>query len=250
MNAVSALSVVGHNNPPEPTPFEAVKAKINDLYGEAKNWLDGEAIANQEQADSVQKLMRLIQAAEKEADDVRKEEARPHDEAKAAIQERYNALIGKTKTITGITVLAIDACKKALAPWLIKIDEENQRKAEESRRVAEAARVAAVEAAQQRDSLEGSERFEQAARDARRAEDEARKAGNAKASAKGEGRAVTLRYHYRAEVTDYAEFARHVWTAHRSDITNFLDAEAAKIVGSGARNGIPGVTVHHERRPV
>lgn len=250
MNTVAALAVVGHNNPPEPTPFEAVKAKINDLYGEAKNWLDGEAIANQEQADSIQKLMRLIQAAEKEADEVRKEEARPHDEAKASIQERYNALIGKTKTVTGITVLAIDACKKALAPWLLKVDEENQRKAAVAHKVAEAARLAALEASQKRDSLEGSEQFEQAVKEARRAEDDARKAGNIKATAKGEGRAVTLRDYYRAEVTDYAEFARHVWSAHRSDLTTFLDAEAAKIVGSGARNGIPGVTVHHERRPV
>lgn len=249
MNA-TALAVVGHNNPPEPTPFDMVKAKINDLYGEAKNWLDGEEIANQEQADAIQKLLRMIQAAEKEADEARKEEARPHDEAKASIQDRYNALIGKTKTVTGLTVLAVDACKKALAPWLLKIDLENQRKAEEARKIAEAARIAALEAAQQRDSLDGAERFEQAVQDARRAEDDARRAGNAKASAKGEGRAVTLRDYYTSEVTDYAEFARHVWTAHRSDLTNFLDAEAAKIVGSGVHHGIPGVTVHHERRPV
>lgn len=244
------LAVVGHNNPPEQTPFDTVRDKINDLYGEAKNWLDGEPIANQEQANEVQKLMRLIQAAEKEADEARKEEARPHDEAKAAIQDRYNILIGKTKTVTGLTVRAIDACKQALKPWLLKVDEENRRREEELRKEAEAKRLAAMEAASQRESLEGRERFEQAVQDARQAEDDTRRAARSKASAKGEGRAVTLRDRYVPEVTDYAEFARHVWSAHRSDLFAFLDGQAAKIVGSGIHHGIPGVTVHHERVPV
>jgi hypothetical protein len=245
-----ALAVVGHNNPPKPTQFDTVKEKIEDLYGEAKDWLDGEPIANQEQANEVQKLMRLIQAAEKEADEARKDEARPHDEAKAAIQERYNILIGKTKAVTGLTVRAIDACKQALKPWLLKVDEENRRREEELRKEAEAKRLAAMEAAQQRSGLEGREQFEQAVQDARQAEDDARKAAKTKASAKGEGRAVTLRDRYVPEVTDYAEFARHVWSAHRSDLFAFLDGQAVKIVGAGVRHGIPGVTVHHERVPV
>src|SRR5690606_8455892 len=48
------------------SPFDEVSGKIRDLYEEAHNWLDGEPIASQEQADAVQKLMRMIQAAEKE----------------------------------------------------------------------------------------------------------------------------------------------------------------------------------------
>lgn len=246
----AALAVVGHNNPPEQTPFDAVKEKIEDLYGEAKNWLDGDPIANQEQADQVQRLMRLIQAAEKEADEARKEEAKPHDEAKAAIQDRYNALIGKTKTVTGLTVMAVDACKKALAPWLIKADEEKRRREEELRKEAEAKRLAALEAAKQRESLDGREQFEQAVQQARQAEDYARKAAKDKASAKGEGRAVTLRDRYTAEVTDYAEFARHVWANHRSDLFAFLDAQAKKICDAGVHHGTPGVAIHHERVPV
>lgn len=246
----TALAVVGHNNPPEPTPFDIVKEKIEDLYGEAKNWLDGEPIANQEQADQVQKLMRLIQAAETEAEKARKEEAKPYDDAKTAIQERYNVLIGKTKTITGLTVMAVDACKKALAPWLIKVDEENRLREEDLRKAAEAKRIAAIEAAQQRDGLDGSEQFERAVQEARHAEDEARRAAKAKASAKGAGRAVTLRDRYTAEVTDYAEFARHVWAHHRSDLFAFLDMQAKKICDAGVHHGTPGVTIHHERVPV
>lgn len=243
------VATLGHNNPPA-TPFDIVSEKIHDLYDEAKNWCDGEEIASQEQADTVQRLMRSIQAAEKEADEARKEEARPHDEAKAAIQERYNALIGKTKSVTGLTVMAIDACKKALAPWLRKVEEENRRKAEEARKEAEAKAEAARAAMRVRQSSEDAERAEALVQEAKKAEAEARKAANAKAGAKGEGRAVTLRDRYAPEVTDYTAFARYVWTAHRGDMEEFLNMLAVKLVASGARSGIPGVAVHHERVPV
>ena len=243
---MNVVAKIGHNR----SPFELAKERIEELYEEAKNWCDGDPVSSQEQADELQKLMRMIQSAEKEADEARKEEARPHDEAKAAIQERYNALIGKTKTVTGLTVLAIDACKKALAPWLIKVDEENRRKAEEARKEAEAKAEAARAAMQERQSLEDSERAEALVREAKQAEADARRAANAKASAKGEGRAVSLRDKYTPEVTDYTAYARHVWTAHQSDMKEFLTAHAAQLVASGIKSGIPGVTVHHERVPV
>lgn len=246
---MSVAARIGHNNPPQ-TPYECTKQRIEDLYEEAKNWLDGEEITSQEQADELQKLMRMIQDSEKEADEARKAEAKPHDDAKAEIQARYNELIGKTRTVTGLTVRAIDACKRALAPWLIKIDEENRRKADEARKEAEAKAAAARQAMQQRQSLEDAERAEQAVKDAKAAEAATRKLDKAKASAKGKGRAVTLRDCYTAEVTDYTLFARHAWIAHRSEMTTFLDRLAKQIVNAGIRKGTPGVAVHHERRPV
>lgn len=246
---MNVIAKIGHNSPPA-TPFDIVSEKIEDLFEEAKNWCDGEDIASQEQADAVQKLMRLIQAAEKEADEARKDEARPHDKAKAAIQERYNVLIGKTKTVTGKTILAIDACKKALAPWLRKVEDENRRKAEEVRKEAEAKAEAARAAMQQRQTLEDSERAEALVREAKQAEADARRAANAKAGAKGEGRAVTLRDKYTPELTDPTAYARHVWTVHRSDMIDFLTIHAAKLVAAGNHSNIPGVTVKHERVPV
>lgn len=240
-----AVAKIGHNR----SPFDLAKEKIEDLYGEAKNWCDGEEIASQEQADQVQKLLRLIQAAEKEADEARKEEARPYDEAKAEIQERYNTLIGKTKSVTGLTVLAIEACKKALAPWLQKVEEENRRKAEEARKEAEEKARIAREAMQQRQTLEDAERAEALVREAKEAESAARQADKAKASAKGEGRAVTLRDYYRPEITSETDFARYLWTSHREEMTAFLNTTAAKLVAAGIHK-MPGVLVHHERRPV
>lgn len=246
---MNAHATIGHNNPPA-TPFDTVSVKINDLYAEAKNWLDGDPIDTQGQADMVQKLLRDIQAAEKEADAARVEENKPFDEGKAAVQAKYAPLIANTKTTKGLTVLAIEACKKALAPWLVKVDEENRRKAEEARKEAEAKAEAARQAMQRRQSLEDSERAEALVREAKQAEADARKADNAKASAKGAGRAVTLRDKYTPEVTDYTAFARHVWTAHRPDMEAFLNGQAAKLVAAGVHSGIPGVTVHHDRVPV
>lgn len=243
---MNVVARIGHNQPPEPTPFEASKEAIEGLFEEAKGWLDGEPIANQAQADDLQKLMRLIQAAAKEADERRKEEARPFDEGKAEVQARYNPLIQKDK---GLTDLAVSACKKALAPWLVKVDEENRRKAEEARKEAEEKQRVAMEAMRQRGgNLEASVRAEALVKEAKEAEAAARRAGNAKASAKGEGRAVTLRDFYTPEVTDATAFARHVWTAHRSDMLSFLNDMAVRLVAAGSHHGIPGVTVHHERR--
>lgn len=248
---MNAHAMIGHNQPPETTPFDLSREAIEALFEEAKNWCDGEPIATQGQADMVQKLLRDIQAAEKEADDRRVAENKPFDDGKAEVQARYAPLIANTKTVKGKTVLAIDACKKALAPWLIKVDAENRAKAEALRKEAEAKQLVAMEAMRQRDGdLEKSAAAEALVRDAKEAEAAARKADNAKASAKGEGRAVTLRDYYTPEITDATLFARHVWTVHRSDMDTFLATMAAKIVATGIHSGIPGVNVHHERKPV
>lgn len=237
-----AVAKIGHNR----SPFDISKEEINDLYSEAKNWLDGEEIASQEQADMVQKLLRSIQSATKEADERRKEEAKPHDDAKAEIQERYNTLIGKTKTVTGIAVLATEACKEALSPWLQKVEAENQRVAEEARKEAAEKQRIAMEAMQARESLEDREAAEKLVQDAKQAEAGARKLGNAKAAAKGAGRAVTLRDYYQPVIVSQPEFARYLWTSHKADMADFLNAMAAQLVAAGIRK-IPGVEIKHER---
>lgn len=240
---------IGHNGAPQPTPFEVVQTQINDLYGEATHWLDGNPIQSQDEADAIQTLMRLIQTAEKKADETRKDEAKPHDEAKTEIQDRYNQLIGKTKSVTGLTVRAIDACKKVLAPWLKKLDDENKAKAEAARMEAEAKQRAAMEAMQQRDGtdLEASERAEALVLEAKRADSEARRAENTKASAKGEGRAASLRISYRAEITDMREFARYAWEFRQAEVFEFMRGLAQQVVNTG-RAQIPGVKVHEDRK--
>ena len=87
----------GHNNPPT-SPYEEIKQEIEDLFDEAKNLADGEAIDNQALADAVTELHDKIHDAGNRADTARKTEAKPHDDAKAEILARHNKLIGNTKT--------------------------------------------------------------------------------------------------------------------------------------------------------
>ena len=238
-------AVIGGNNPPT-TPFDESKDKIESLYHEAKIWLDGEPVSSQAQADEIQKLMRLIQEAEKEADERRKIEAKPFDDGKAEVQARYNPLIQKDK---GKTARAIQACKDALAPWLYKLDQQQRAAAEEARKKAEELQRAAQEAMRQREAanLEQREAAEALVAEAAAADAQARKAENARAQAKGVGRAASLRTYHIPEVTDYREFARYVWTSHMDDLTPLLDELARKYVAAG-RHALPGVTVHEEKR--
>lgn len=253
--AENPRAVIGGNMPPEPTPFERVRDKIGKLYDEAAMYLDGEPVNSQGMADDIGNLLNLIRAAEKEADEARKDEARPHDDAKAEIQTRYNALIGNTKSVKGKTVLASEACKKALQPWLEKLEAEKLAAAEKARKEAEEKAAAAQEALRARDAanLEQAAAAEALLKDAKKAERAAAKAENdgAKAGSSVFGRVVSLRTSYRPEITDATAFARFLWTAHRDVLNEFLSAQAKRLVDGGARgDALPGVVIHEEKRAV
>lgn len=236
---------IGHNNPPK-TPFEAAKERIEELYNEAGIWLDGQSITSQEQADAIQKLMRETQEAERVADEARKVEAKPFDDGKAEVQARYNPLIQKDK---GKTALVSKTCKAALAVWLRKLDEIQRAAAELARKEAEEKSAAALAAMRERDhmNLEQIEQAEALVADAKRADTIAKKAENAKPQAKGTGRAASLRTYWIATVTDYREFARHLWTQHPETFEPFLDDIASKMASAGSRE-LPGVSIVEDRR--
>lgn len=245
------IADIGHNKPP--TPFEEISERIDGLYEEAKTWLDGDPITTQGQADALNKLINLIRAAEKEADALRKEEAAPHDEAKAEIQARFNTLIGNTKSVKGKTVLALDVAKKALTPWLEKLDTEKREAERKAREEAEAARKAAEAAfvLSEADDLAAREEAERLAAEAKSKDIAARVAEKAKAHAKGgEGRAAGLRSYWRAEITDKREFARWLWTNRAPEMDGYLREMADKIVKQNHDQTIPGVTIHEERKAV
>lgn len=239
-------NMVGHNNPPEKTPFEVVSERIDDLWTEAKNWLDGSKVESETDAESVSKLLDLFRKAATEADEARKEEARPHDEAKAAIQAKYAPLIADTKAVKGRTVLAIEACKKALAPWLAKKEAEQRAAAEAARREAEEKQRVAQEAlakAREADDLAQRELAEQKLQEAKRADQLASKAEMAKAMVASGGRAVGLRKNYAPELTDGVAAARHYWATRRADMEAFLLDQARKDVAAGIRD-IPGFSIN------
>lgn len=243
---------IGHNNPP-PSPFELSESAINGLYDEAKNWLDGESITTQAQADEVSKLINLLRTEKKLADERRKEEAAPFDDGKAEVQERYAALIADTKKDTGKAVRAIDVAKRALTPFL----EQQQREQEEVARLARAEADRLAEEARQAmqetqvDDLEAREEAEAKVKNAARAEASAKREEKARPAAKaaGVGRAVTLRTSWETEMVDPQTAARHYWTAKSDEMRAFILSLAQKDVTAGKRD-IPGFTITEVKNAV
>lgn len=239
---------IGHNGAPL-TPYESVKIHIEDLVLEARNWADGNKVENQAQADDVSRLIEDIRLAVRAADEARVKENEPFDLGKAEVQERYGALIADTKTKKGVAVLAMDSLKAALKPFL---DAEKARKddeAAEARRIAEEAQRAAAEAmgAAAAHNLEAREEAESLLEAARLAGKIANRAANDKAHANGGSRAMGLRTHYRAEITDSKACLIHYATTRRADLLEFLLGLAQADVDAKRRQ-IPGVTIHEETR--
>lgn len=244
---VPPVEMIGHNNPPEPTPFELSRDEIDGLFMEAKNWCDGEAVQTQAQADAVAKLQDAIRAAINRADDRRKAENEPFDRGKAEVQARYAPLIADTKAVRGKAVLGLEACKDALKPFLIAQEKKRLEAAELARKEAARKEEEARAAIAQAQSLEAKENAETLVREAREADKAATKIETVKASAKGGKRATSLHTYYESEVTDATAFARFVWTEHKADMLAMLDSLAAKYVAAGRRS-VPGVTVHERQR--
>jgi len=119
---------IGHNGGPplEPTPFEAAKITIDDIFMEAKAWLDGSAITNEKEAAAVELLLDMARKGKQEADAARKKENGPFDTGKAEVQTRYNPILKRADLI-------VDAGRKALTPWKAAVLAERERVAAAAR---------------------------------------------------------------------------------------------------------------------
>lgn len=236
---------LGANNPPEPTPFEAISTHIEDLYSEALNWADGQPIESEIQAQKVSDLMRYLEEAHKAADAQRKIENEPFDLGKAEVQARYAPLIADTKGTTGKTVRAVAALKALLKPYLVAQEQERLRAAEEARqeakRLADEARAAAQAATDLREAEQAERLFREskvAARDAVRIEDDRARVG-------GYERAAQVSYKWVAVLRSPAEAVRHYWSVRREEFEALALKLAQEEVRSGKRQ-IPGFAVIQE----
>lgn len=239
------LIVIGGNNPPELTPFEIAEKAVNEIYDETVLWLDGQKIDSQELADGVANLLAEIRKAEKLADDTRTAEKAPLDEAVKAIQAKYAPLIADTKSMKGKTVLAAQACKAALQPWLDAEDRRLAAEAAAARAEADRKRQEAEAAlrASEADNLAEREAAEEQLREARKAEAAANVASRKTATAGGAfGRAVGLRTGWEVVLDDPQAAARHYWTTDRSALDTLLLSLAERDIKAGKR-GIPGVVI-------
>ena len=247
LRSVDEAAQAGHNNPP--SPFEEIKQKIEDLYGEAKNFADGEPIANEGQAETVSLLISHLREAAKAADKTRKDENKPFDDGKAEVQARYNPLIAETKAITGKAPLAIELCKSALQPWLQKKADEQAERERIAREQAEQAEREKREAlAKRTDSLEDAEQAEAAIRHADAAVATARSVAKDRPNVRGAGakRAIGLQKTECPEMTDASQAMTHYWTTQRGDCEAMLLTFAERDVRAG-KSPIPGFVIREKK---
>lgn len=234
------MTGIGHNGAPD--PFDAFSAHIEDLMVEARNFLDGEGVAGQGQADAVAALMDQLRTASKDADKARAEEKKPHDDAAKAVQAKWKPLLEKAER-------AVSICKEALAPWLKKLDDEKRAAAEAARREAEEKAAAAAEAMRQANATDLAAREEAEAKmaEAKAAEAAANKAANDRAHAKGGARAAHLRSYWTPELTNPSEALRHYVQTNPEAVKAFLLELARQDVAAGKRS-LPGFTITEERK--
>lgn len=178
-------------------PDELAMQTIRDLYDEAKNWADGEPITSEDMHGVVSDLDAQIAAAAKKADDMRKAEKKPHDDAAAGVQKKWADVIDTKK---GKAVKAREALKTMLTEWRSKVAKAEEERAAQLRAAAiEASRNAQEAMRESAGNLDAREDAEEAAATAKKLEKEANRA------VRDAGKGLGLRTRYVVEIANDAD---------------------------------------------
>jgi hypothetical protein len=222
---------------------------VDDAYGEAKLWLDGEKVANQDQADALGKLYTSLDEAQKLAESTRVTLKKPHLDAGAKVDETYAPLRDKADKARKAVKLAIQLWNDHLAEIAAQEAERIRKAAEEAEELAAAQRVEAKAA----NNLAAMEDAEQALDDAVTLAATARKIETAPvitrtAGARGIGR-VPMHWVGRIGTSqdDRKACLQHYMVAQRAALTEWLQSQLDKDVRAGSR-AIPGCTITEEKK--
>lgn len=241
------LRGIGDNNPPEPTAWDGIKVHMDDLLTEARNWADGVAVGNQAQADEISRLIEDLRHAGNAADDARVVEKEPYDDKIDEIQGRFNAYIGGLKSKVkspGKVVLAMDALKATLKPYLDRLQAEKDAEAARLAKEAAEAQQAAAEAARAAapEDLSAREEAEELIATAQQLSADANRASKDRAHASGGSRAMGLRKTYTPVLADANAALRHYIDQRPDEVKACLLQLAVADVREGKRQ-IPGFDV-------
>jgi hypothetical protein len=238
----------GHNQPPEPTPFERWAELVDNCNVWSKNV---PKIGSKEQAGRAQAFVDQLRLTTEDVEAAWKKEREPFDIEIALLRTKYRAPL----ELLGI---ALDKMKTLTKDWLDREKARLAREAEERHRLAvEAAKKAdaAITAAATKGTVE-------AEAEARRLTEQARAAIKAadkpveRAQIKGEfsAKAMSLHVYWSAVITDEQKalkhFAKHpaIRAAALEAIVK-LETKHAKLVKDAAQ-APPGVRFDKEERPV
>ena len=227
-----------HNQAPANGPFDAIRQEIEDLFDTAKDFCDGEPIADEAMADTITKLHDSLHEAGKRAEEMRVAEKKPHDDAAAAVQAKYNPLVQPKK---GKVALGKEACASLLAPWRKKIADEKaaiaaREREEADRKTAEA--QAAIRASA--GNLAEREAAEELLKEAKAGERTAKRAE--KAATTGTG----LRSVWKTDIADTEAALEWAYGYAPGEFTALALSLAEERVRAGVRT-LPGFVIREEK---
>lgn len=227
------------NQPPD--PFQAFALHIDDLVEQAQQYLDGEPVQNDAQAEDVSRLLNMLRKAGNDADDARKAEKKPHDDAAKAVQVRWKPLLDRID-------LAATTAKQALTPFLTAKEAAQRAAADAARMEAQRLAEAAAQAAEQANpnDLAGQMTVKVLKENAIAAETAAGRLDKGRAQARGGERAVSLRSAWTPTLTDPVAALKHYRERQPDELRAWLLGQAEKDVRNGAR-AIPGFEISEAR---
>lgn len=222
---------MGGNQPPEMIIF----GEIDAYYDEAKNWAsDGFKIESPEQEAQINDIDKALLKLGQEADALRVEEKKPHDDAAQAVQDKYNPYVQKGK---GKVDVARSTLKALLTAWRVEQQRIADEKARKAREAADAERKAAEEALRASSGdLVAREQAEQQIEAAKQAEKVATKAD--KAATTGAG----LRTSYAPRLVNRTDAIKHYWAKDPIAFERLVVDLAITEVRAGIRE-IPGFII-------
>ncbi|KKC25809.1 hypothetical protein [Sphingomonas sp. SRS2] len=247
---MNAHATIGHNGPPEEIdPLADLTKSIEDAYGEAKVWLDGEAVANQDQADALHVIFTSLDDAYKLAESTRKELKQPHMDAAAAVDGVYSPLRDKADKARNAVKLAIQRWNDHLAE-IAEIEAARIRKeAEDAEALAQKQRDEALAANNLTAIEEAEQQFDNAVTLAAMAK-KVEKAPTVTRA--GGGRGIgKVPMHWVGRIgegqADRKACLQHYMVAQRDELTVWLQSQVDKDVRAGVRV-IPGCSIKEEKR--
>ena len=221
------------------SPAEIIFGEIDAFYDEAGNWADGSDIENDEQLEAVDTLDKALLKAGQEADRLRIEAKKPHDDAAQAVQDTFNPYVQKGKGKVDMARAALNVprtkYKAAKAAEAAAIAAKARAEFEEQQRIAREAMQASS------GNLEAREQAEQQQTAAKAAEKIMKKAE--KAATTGTG----LRTYWDTAVTDPRALAAHYWKTRSADVDAFFLSLAKSDVHNGARS-LPGCAITEQKK--
>ena len=188
-------SMIGHNS------FATLNtARIDQLVAASDEWMKLPSIQDEATAKALDDQLKILEAERKATDTARKAEKKPHDDAAAAVQARYNPWLARLDA-------AINLLKPKRQAWLRLVEDRLQaeRRAKEAaaRKAIEDAENAAIAARTINEKVEAELK-------AKAASDQVAEAARpVKAQVQGDlaQRATGLRQYWSAEITDWQSAA-------------------------------------------